>query len=61
MSIHNGINLKLPSGKRGHYIRAKTYNDGAIKTAYFSVAEHGEKKALKLAKAWLESKTTGGS
>ena len=57
MNIHSGINLKLPDGRRGHYIRAKIVDkEGRLHTKYFSVKKYGQEKALKLAKVWLDSK-----
>ena len=56
MSIVSGLNLKLPDGRRGHYVRAQICRNGIITVNFFSVPKYGEEKALQLAKAWLNSK-----
>lgn len=56
MNIVTGVNLKVPDGRVGHYVRARVFKDGKVEQKFFNITERGEEKALSLAKEWYKDK-----
>jgi len=54
MNITTGLNMKLPDGRQGHYVRAQRYENNKITVRFFSIAKLGEEKALKSAMDWTK-------